>query len=150
MSAKRFVVSAIGVFASLTLLTACGGGSEEAAAPESESAAETIEAAQADSRLLDAAEACKALDTEGSVISVSPDGTSMFVDTEDENDFGGYLVFVCVQEELDFSEPLKKSIENTSALNGTKTWDENGMAMEWNYHPDNGVGMSVRLVGASS
>jgi len=70
----------------------------------------------------------------------------MFVSTEGGDfDLVGAIILNCVEESLNFSAPLIKSIENTNSLAGTKDWEESGMAMEWTYHPDSGLNMAIRL-----
>jgi hypothetical protein len=74
---------------------------------------------------------------------VSDDGLSMFLTTLSGDDIFGSLALNCVAEALDFSQPLRSSIEQTNALMGTKTWVENKRSYEWSYHPEVGLNMSI-------
>jgi hypothetical protein len=152
---KKFVV--VGFAGALMVaLAACssddpdsareGDGDESAETSVVDSVKDVLDTS--DKRLLEAEEACadtaKEFDSMDTV-SVAPDGSSMFIDLEDQYDFAGYFVYECIADELEFSEPLRSSISNTSALQGNKQWSENGMLMQWTYHPDNGLDLSVQL-----
>lgn len=143
MKDGRVVFTAVGVFIVALLLVGCGGSTT------SSTSGEETSAAPVDTRLSDAAQMCGDLDSEGDILSVSNDGTSMFLDGSGEWDLTAFSILGCLEDELGFSEPLKSSIENTSALMGQKEWSESGMTMQWTYHPDNGLDLAITLDAAN-
>ena len=73
----------------------------------------------------------------------SEEGSTMFLTTNSDEDIFGMMVLNCVADALDFSTPLRNSINRTNALMGTKTWTENKREYEWSYHPQVGLNMSI-------
>jgi hypothetical protein len=76
-------------------------------------------------------------------ISTSNDGSSFFLTTRSAQDPNGALAYACVRQTLGFSDVLISSIGTTTALSGTRTWSENGMDLQWTYHPTNGLNLSI-------
>lgn len=81
----------------------------------------------------------------GDCIAVDQDAGTLFLSTQKQGDFKGNAVLRVVEQELNFSEPLRRAMSHTTSASGTKTWRERGMSMSWHYHPDIGLNLSVLL-----
>jgi len=78
-------------------------------------------------------------------IAVDQDAGTLFLTTKSEGDGTGRSVRAIVERILNFSEPLRRAMDNTTAVSGTKTWRERGMDISWHYHPDIGLNLSVLI-----
>jgi hypothetical protein len=76
-------------------------------------------------------------------VAPSEDGTALFLTTQSGYSVDGNMVYACISDKLQFSPALKANINTTTALAGTKSWTENRMDLQWTYHPDNGLNMSI-------
>jgi hypothetical protein len=79
----------------------------------------------------------------GDCVAVDQEAGTLFLSTQRQGDFKGGAVLRVVEEELNFSEPLRRAMSHTTSAAGTKTWRERGMQMSWHYHPDIGLNLSV-------
>jgi hypothetical protein len=76
-------------------------------------------------------------------VVVSEDFQSLFLTTKNRGNNVGQQRMELVFKGLQFSQPLKRAILHTTSASGTKHWHEGGMEMEWHFHPDIGVNLSV-------
>jgi hypothetical protein len=76
-------------------------------------------------------------------VAIDQEAGTLFLSTQKQGDFKGGAVLRVVEEELNFSEPLRRAMSHTNSAAGTKTWRERGMQMSWHYHPDIGLNLSV-------
>lgn len=76
-------------------------------------------------------------------IAVDQEAGTLFLSTKKQGDFKGGAVLRIVEQKLNFSEPLRRAMNHTTAVAGTKTWRERGMSMSWHFHPEIGLNLSV-------
>ena len=78
-------------------------------------------------------------------IAVDQEAGTLFLSTKKQGDFKGGAVLRIVEQKLNFSEPLRRAMNHTTAVAGTKTWRERGMSMSWHFHPEIGLNLSVLI-----
>lgn len=115
----------LGIALALLLLAGCGDDPEPTAP-----AAETPP-------LRAAFQACE---PESSRISVEDDGHTIVLDGVKEK---GYADLDCLLEELGTPRSIIAQIDSTTALQGQKHAESDGLTYDWSYHPDNGVDMVI-------
>jgi hypothetical protein len=134
----------VGVGLSMTFLAGCGedntdpvsssnGGSESRLAAAS-TTCDSLLAKSVKEMNLDA-------DTFDDVFQVGDGGKTLVIDTEGNASAG--LPLVCIFEELKTPLAIRSDVENTTALQGQKTADQDGLKYSWSYHPDNGMDMII-------
>jgi len=91
------------------------------------------------SRIEEAAESC------GVERNVGDDGSSITFDTEGDEDFAGDSIadVACVLAFVETPDRVVSQIEQTRALDGTLKASWNDYEAFWNYHPDNGMNLTV-------
>lgn len=75
-------------------------------------------------------------------------GTSLYLDTkgEDFKDTGMSMrELACYMTALEVPDSVIHQMEHTRALDGTREAHWNGIAASWNYHPDDGMSMTLTL-----
>lgn len=76
--------------------------------------------------------------------TIAEDGSYIYVDT-DPLDFGDYIedgsldAIEDINEELGFPDSVYAQMTNTRAIDGTMTYEKNGVSVSWTYHPDSGL-----------
>lgn len=76
-------------------------------------------------------------------VAVDPEFNSLFLGTKGSNSAGGNNAERLVFEALEMTIPLRRSIQHTTAMAGTKYWHEKGLEYSWHYHPEIGLNLSV-------
>lgn len=71
-------------------------------------------------------------------------GHTIIIDTA--NEYGSVEGIECVMEELGTSDAIRSQMSSTTAMMGTQTAEQDGLAYSWSYHPDNGVNMTITEV----
>lgn len=85
--------------------------------------------------------------TESPFIEVVDEGTAIIIDTVGESSVGAPVGDLsCVLSELEIPASLMNRIEQTRALDGTQTGSWNGYEATWNYHPDDGINMTITII----
>lgn len=76
--------------------------------------------------------------------TVAEDGSCLTIDT-DPLDFGDYITdgsdeaIQNINKELGFPDSVYAQMISTRAIDGTQTYEKNGISMSWTFHPDNGL-----------
>ncbi|MCC3761672.1 hypothetical protein K3N28_01110 [Glycomyces sp. TRM65418] len=82
-------------------------------------------------------------------IRIGDDGDTLSIDRAGAEEMPGatLLQLDCLLEELDVPYAVVDRIQNTRALDGYQEATFDGLTATWNYHPDDGLNMTVTRVG---
>lgn len=76
--------------------------------------------------------------------TVADDGSYLTIDT-DPLDFGDYITdgsdkaIQNINKELGFPDSVYAQMISTRAIDGTQTYEKNGISVSWTFHPDDGL-----------
>lgn len=105
-----------------------------------------IDTSTPETTLADAVQSCE-IEEDSSYISVEDEGTSLIMTSQgNESPGASFYDIDCVLQALDVPSSIMNRFETTRALDGTQTgtWDE--FEATWNYHPDDGLNITITLV----
>ena len=73
------------------------------------------------------------------------DGKGLYLDGYGEENTLGIPVYtqICVLDVLDMPRTVRNKIENTNSLMGVRTAEWDDMYIEWTYHPDSGLNITL-------
>lgn len=91
--------------------------------------------------LKEAYDNCSSYDT-----SLSSDGLSLYVDSEDENDMEGLTDIISIISTLGLPDSVFDEMCSTTALMGKQTQVCGDYEVSWSYHPDNGLDAIFKVI----
>lgn len=78
--------------------------------------------------------------------SLSSDGKSIIVDSQDQYDYKSLADILIIINELALPSSLAKEMSSTNSLMGRLSETYGDIQVSWSYHPDNGLDVVFRLV----
>lgn len=108
-----------------------------------------IDSPFASTALIDAVDLCGVAEQSG--IELGDEGQSITMDGLGEDSYGygaEYLDIYCVLAAIDMPDSVDARLGNTRALDGTQTAEWGEFSAFWNYHPDDGMSVTVEVVRA--
>ena len=108
---------------------------------EAENEKKIIEKLKIKEKLKKASEECTSLGT-----TLSSDGLSLFIDSEDSEDVEALMDILTVLEELNIPDSVWDEMGTTTALMGKQTQVCGDFEISWTYHPDNGLDVLIKIV----
>lgn len=88
--------------------------------------------------------ACRDFDEDGTV-ELTDEDQSIVIDT---GQYGSVVAADCILDNLEVSEAIRSQMDHTTAMMGVQTADQDGLAYQWSYHPDNGLSMTITVDGS--
>jgi hypothetical protein len=70
---------------------------------------------------------------------VADHGHTVTVETNNDNDIKGYLLYQCLTHELKTPASITSRVAQATAAMGQQTGEAGGHQYAWSYHPDNGL-----------
>lgn len=74
-------------------------------------------------------------------VELADGGHTILIDTSDDS--GDYFAAECLIAALDIPASTRSNIDHTTSMMGRQTDEHDGITLEWSYHPDNGLIMTI-------
>ena len=83
---------------------------------------------------------------EGLNVGLDSNGKGLFLDGKGEEDYSGVSIGkqLCVLEELEMPPTVRNKLNNTNSLMGVRTAEWDDISIEWSYHPDDGLNLTIK------
>lgn len=84
--------------------------------------------------------------SEGLNVGLDSNGKGLFLDGKGEEDYSGVSIGkqLCVLEELEMPATVRNQLSNTNSLMGVRTAEWDDISIEWSYHPDDGLNLTIK------